>query len=168
MQDNNSFPAKIVLLSGVSYSGKTKFAKSLQKQGFAVVNRDLIRLGMTGDVDDLSIEHDIIRACVDASIAHIQQGRNVVYDALNLNKAWRQQFVLTCLGLGIRLSSVHFDIKPEEIFRRMKSELHNKQAVLAQFEALQIPEYNEGFSDITIIYKTDTGMKSEILPKNIN
>jgi len=74
---------RILMLKGLPASGKSTYAKQLEKQGWLRVNKDDLRLELHDGVWSKKNEKEIIKVRNERIIAALQKGSNVVVDDTN-------------------------------------------------------------------------------------
>jgi predicted kinase len=77
---------KLVLLVGISLSGKSTWIKEHQHKWkkTVVVNFDAIREELTGNISDHSMEASVVRIGYQTIKNNLKNGKNVILDATNL------------------------------------------------------------------------------------
>jgi predicted kinase len=86
-------PVRLIILSGISGSGKSTWARCNAGSYYArVVSTDTIRRGM-GDINDMSRNAEVFEIAYTSMRAHLMDACNVVYDATNVNYDYLQPFI---------------------------------------------------------------------------
>ena len=150
--------AKFIMLAGLPGSGKSTYANELaRKDDFIVHSSDVIRAEL-GDVNDQSKNDEVFVILHKRIKADLRNGKNVVYDATNLNRKRRIAFlrelknipcekhcVLVAAPFEICLSQnkQRDRIVPEEVMHRM-------------YRSFQMPCTQEGFDSVEVYYSNET------------
>ena len=114
---------KALICVGISASGKTTYAKSLDRT-WINVNRDDLRFSLTGSSGwgEYKFNKNIesIVTSIQKSVVNEAQasGKNVVISDTNLNPSIRQGWVDFLEKLGYQVEIKHFPIKLEEAWKR--------------------------------------------------
>jgi predicted kinase len=116
---------KAVICVGISASGKSTFAKDMEKEGYVDVNRDWIRFNVVCPGADwksykftkeresrvTEIQENYILECARA-------GANIIISDTNINPKTRSRLEGLCLSLGYDVEIKDFPITLEEAWRR--------------------------------------------------
>lgn len=81
------------MMVGVAGSGKTTFAKKLEKRGAIVVSSDAIRKEFWNDESNQQKPHKIFEECHRRISYLLKEGYWVVFDATNLSARRREEFL---------------------------------------------------------------------------
>lgn len=157
---------KLILLVGLSGSGKSTYAQKLKEQNenFAIVSSDQMRIKLFGDVN-VQDKNDILFAKIHKDVEELLQcGSNVIVDATNLTYKTRRPFIdiakkiaKQCRSVGCdhcysteaHIIATDFD---ECSGRNLSRDRVVPQEVLFnQLKKFQVPFYGEGFDNIKII-----------------
>ena len=147
---------KLIMLVGFPGSGKTTFAN---KSGFIVHSSDELRKELYGDVNDQSHNTELFQELHKRIKYDLSNGRNVVYDATNLNKKRRITFLNG-------LSNIHcykeciLCLAPFEdcVERNEYREKSVPDAVMYRmYMNFQPPHKHEGFDSIKLFINFDEG-----------
>ncbi len=135
----SEYKPKVVVLSGLTGSGKTTVAKELQrKMGFVVISSDEVRKQLAGmDVYDKDLSdykqgiyneemtRKVYDEIIDRAYGFVREGKSVVLDATFIKKWQRDKVFEKFKRLGIRPLVVFLDIDEEtalEHFKRREKE----------------------------------------------
>ena len=123
---------KAIVTIGLPASGKSTFAKTLEPQGFIVIERDRIRKSLAGESEfswetwDLQNEKKVTEIEREAIGDAAKQKRSIVVSDTNLNARHREELLIYLKRLGFEIELVLFDapcsICEERNLRRPKSE----------------------------------------------
>lgn len=109
----------LILLRGISGSGKSTFAETLRSQGFVIVSRDAIR-EMFKDYG--SVNEDVVTKIQNAAIdASLIAGLSVCVDDTNIRPKYMKRFVEAATRHGANVVVKEFPIDVDEAIRRVKS-----------------------------------------------
>lgn len=112
--------SKLVICQGVPASGKSTFARELQRaEGYTRVNRDEIRFTLYGSYWGKGVDEEVVTRVENAAIeGALAAGRNVVLDATNL----RRKFITPKLSIaslyGAEVEFKQFPVSLDEAIRR--------------------------------------------------
>ena len=151
---------EFIMLVGLPGSGKSTYIKE-HYLSYSIHSSDAIREELSGDVNNQKINtqvFDILHKRVKEDLIH---GKNVVYDATNINWKRRKAFLqelgnINCQKICIIIAT------PFEICcsRNLERDRVVPNSVIERmYKSFDIPWYNEGWNDIKIIY-TDVNFKS--------
>lgn len=156
---------KLTVLVGLPASGKTTLAKKLaERDGAIILSSDAIRAELYGDESVQGDPAKVFRIMKERAVRALKEGRDVVYDATNINakkrttllKELRNQvsnlqaecvMVLCPYGICLMRNRERDRVVPEEAIERM---LHN----------FQVPYVNEGWD---AIFMENTGGMSSMI-----
>ncbi len=126
--EENASPARVVLLCGISGSGKTHYARTLEAQGYRRLSLDRLvwdRYGPLPDELPLSGRREIFRKAAAAMAEEL--GRmldsdpelRIVVDAPLCKRAGRDRLRAVCRDRGVTSGLVYLSAPPEELRRRL-------------------------------------------------
>lgn len=143
------------MLVGLPYSGKSVQAEKLKEQYGAVIHSsDAIREEVLGDVQDQNNNEKVFEVLHRRVLEDLSAGRNVVYDATNINYKRRMDtlqrlnkidcqkvclFMATPFDICIERSKNRERVVPYEVVERM-------------YKTIWIPNVYEGWDYIELIY----------------
>lgn len=107
----------LLLTVGIPGSGKSTWIKKHSK-GFEIVSPDEIRKRLTGDISDQSQNGLVFKIARDNITKRLNDGKNVIFDATNVDTATRKKFVKELPKA--QLQAKLFDIEPKEAKARIK------------------------------------------------
>ena len=137
----------LIILAGISGSGKSTFAKLLEEQGWAITCPDRIRAFLYGDESIQGDGNKVFQMAFNNMVEHGKQGYDVVFDATSTTKKARKKI--------IERARPHFDFILCYYFypclaQSMKNMSHRERKVPREIIARQmgqweIPTIDEGF-----------------------
>lgn len=118
--------SRLVLLSGISGSGKTTGAALLADGGFAIVSADALAWERCGDAfagfspDRQREVFALVNADIDAEVGRLLgEGRRVAVDATNCRRSRRDALRALAARYHVSVRLVFFDTDAAELHRRM-------------------------------------------------
>lgn len=84
---------KVILILGTSGSGKTTWAKTLDKNKYHTISLDDMRIEFTSDINDKSKDNEIYEILKIRTIKILKEYKNVIIDSTNLQKKRRRDFI---------------------------------------------------------------------------
>ena len=137
----------LIILAGISGSGKSTFAKLLEEQGWNITCPDRIRAFFYGDESIQGDGNKVFQYAFNNMVEHGKQGYDVIFDATNTTKKARKQV--------IEKAKPHFDFilcyyfapdLTQSIANQKKRERQVPNDVLVrQVQQWQTPSIEEGF-----------------------
>lgn len=142
---------KLMMMVGLSGSGKTQYAKELTNA--QIFSSDAIRVELFGDESDQTHNSAVFAELHKRIKDALQSNQDVVYDATNLSRKRRMEFLS---GLGYKLQANVYKsccimAAPVDIcvLRNMERERHVPPSVIVdQWHKFETPCYWEGFDFI--------------------
>ena len=84
--------AKLILPIGISGSGKS-YIYNKDYKDCVQVSPDLIREELTGDISNQSKNKEVFKLAFERVDEYLNKGQNVFFDATNVNKSQRKNFI---------------------------------------------------------------------------
>ena len=145
-----------VLLCAVPGAGKTYFAKVAEESGeYKLVSSDDIREALWGDA---SIQKNLKRVFSEMearTIANLQEGYNVIYDATNIKRKDRLSILNKVKELcpSVGTYCLRFDVPLDECIRRAAARERKVSAdvIYRMAERFEEPQYDEGWDYICTV-----------------
>lgn len=141
----------LTILCGLPGSGKSTYAAN--KGDATVVSTDELRKFLTGRYEDVSEDElvfDLARRMVDY---YLGKGREVIFDATNVTRSRRREFLELARKHNQRARAVWFDV--DRTVAKVRNRLRAKPVpnyVIDHLAArFQKPQLNEGFDEILIV-----------------
>lgn len=142
-------------LVGAPASGKSTYAKELQKEGIKLVSSDDIRETLWGDASIQKNPKEVFKQMEILTHLYLVQEENVVYDATNISAARRKEFVklVKSWNLDVDLYCLYLDIPMEVCIERneKRERTVSVRVIKRMFEQMEEPTYDEGWDFIGIL-----------------
>lgn len=117
---------KFIIPIGISGSGKSRWIKSLEGQGFVVVSPDDIRRELTGSISDQSRNNDVFPLAFKRTIEALNSGKSVIFDATNVSSYHRKSMLETLkkrVYVDFDAFAKIFDADPEISKERIRNDI---------------------------------------------
>lgn len=95
--------SKVIILRGISGSGKSTFALEKEREGYKVISRDRIRLELLGNKEELKryfasgldfqLENYVTKTELKRLAQYLSKGLNIIIDNTNLKKKYLQDYI---------------------------------------------------------------------------
>ena len=141
------------MLVGISGSGKSYYAKSLEKDGYLVFSSDAIRKELYGSEEDQTHNEVVFSTLHSRILTALKSGRRVCYDATNLNAKRRAAFVrmleLSYVDCFKKCTVIYRDIEEciEADAKRERSV--GIEVIMRQAKQFEVPTRDEGWDGLT-------------------
>ncbi len=150
---------QFIMIAGLPGSGKSTIAKELANARNAVLHSsDDVRQELFGDANNQEMNELVFRELNTRIMEHLNDGRNVVYDATNLNYKKRKAF-LDRMKIECRKECV-LVATPYEICLERNTGRERKvpqDVIEKMYRSIFIPQYYEGWDHIDIVFN-DVGV----------
>lgn len=143
----------IVVLVGLPGSGKSEYAKELAEEGYVICSSDEVRSRVFGDPNDQEHNAETFQVLHKEIKEHLLNGKNVIYDACNINSKRRMDFLNTLNSIDC-VKSAHILAPPIQVCINRN---HNRERVVPDaviermYKHWQTPAKWEGFDDIELV-----------------
>lgn len=138
--------------------GKSTAAKEQNElYGTIIVSSDAIRKEVFGDEDNQDHNTEVFEIMAKRTIENLKAGNDVIYDATNLSRKYRTNFLKSVPINSDRIAVVFatpFDICLER--NNSRDRVVPENVLWKMYKSFQMPYYTEGFDEIRIISNTDT------------
>lgn len=145
---------KMILMVGISGSGKSYLAKKLAKAfDFYVISSDAKREEWYGDANDQTHNKELFHKIEQLAKEKILSGENVIIDATNTNIKQRKRFVELGKKLNIDTYAVVVHVSPQIAEKRnlSRERIVPDYVIKRQCTNFEFPTKEEGFEDIFIL-----------------
>lgn len=145
--------AKLILLCGIPGSVKSTYAKDcVHTYGGIHISSDSIRKELYGDESIQGNPEEVFAMMHKRTVAAIQDGKTVYYDATNMTRWNRASIIAACSELTpiechIVWQPLNVCIERDAARARTAGEA----VILKMVKRFQTPCYNEGFSEIKLV-----------------
>ena len=145
---------KLIVMVGISGSGKSTFANGLKTSLDAtVVETDAIRLELTGNAEDQS-QNGLVFGIAKRRVADLlRQGKNVVIDATSLSVKDRKDWVKIANDTGA--TAVAYAVKTDLATAKARNAARTRKVpewvIEKQFAKFTVPTKSEGFESVTVV-----------------
>lgn len=148
--------SKLVVLCGLPGSGKSMYAEKLALENYIIHSSDKIREQM-GDVNDQSKNEEVFVTLHKRIKEDLRNGKNVVYDATNLNRRRRVAFLkelkhIPCEKICVLIATPYERCIIQNGLRERKVPL---DVIERMYKNFQIPCIYEGWDDVIIHYQKE-------------
>ena len=161
--------SQVVIMCGISGSGKTQYAQELEKSGYVRLSSDALIWRKAGpDLFNLSNEQQrkLFAECRNEILgcfsSLLNSGEKVVVDATNCKRAIRDEIRNICAKAGVKPEFVYCYAEKEELWRRLSLRkgsgpddlLVNKEQFEEYWKGFERPQDNENdfiFMDTGVI-----------------
>lgn len=154
---------KAIVMVGMPGCGKSTAGAALE--GYEEINRDNLRLELTGAYDDFTREPRITRMHEDRIRQAAQQGKDVVVSDTNTIRRYRRKLIALLKQLGYRVEVHLFDVSLETCLARNKtrSKPVDEDVIreMARRMRLNPPGLDEGMDEIRIIQQAEASSPPE-------
>ena len=145
------------MMVGLPGSGKSTFARNVlsASPGAVVHSSDEIRRELLGDKNDQTQQALVFSTLHERVFSDLRAGKNVVYDATNINYKQRKQFVDRVQALRIRdlqITCVFMAVSYERCLQQNhECERSVPDSVITRmYHKFDVPMYLEGWDDIIV------------------
>lgn len=148
--------AKLLMMVGISGSGKSTIAQALSQGGATIVSSDAIREELWGDANNQQSPGVVFDAMNRKTKELLKNGEDVIYDATNLNLK-RRQSLLHQLRSAISNLTTECHLVVAEPQRCIDNQLLRERqvpeyAVKRQLASFQMPDMTEGWTEPIVIH----------------
>lgn len=155
---------KFYMMIGLPASGKSTIAKEIaKKENAVIISTDDLRQELLNDVNSQENNNLIFKEAERRLKTNIEAGRNVIFDATNINykkrRDWLNRFNRYAVKkIGILVATPYEECLERNAWRERKVP---EEVIKRMYFNFYIPQYYEGFSDIQIVH-------NETLPVKLN
>lgn len=144
---------EFIMLVGIPASGKSTYAKELEKNGYHIHSSDEIRKELTGDENTQVVNEKVFQVLHKRIKSDLEQGISCVYDATNISMKRRIAFLNEIQKYDCHKKCILF-VTPVEVCKERNQIRERKvpdyvfDKMLKQF---QCPYFYEGWDEIEIM-----------------
>ena len=143
---------RFIMLAGIPASGKSVYAKSLE-DNYEIHSSDKLRKELFGDINDQDHNAEVFQILHENIINSLRKGKNVVYDACNINSKRRTSFLnqlreIDCVK-ECHIVAVPYDMALYNNAHRSRS--IPDEVITRMYKSWQTPGVWEGFDHIELI-----------------
>lgn len=158
--------ATLNIMIGIPGSGKSNYAKNnLLKNNTEYLSSDDIRIELYG-FEDQTHNDIVFETMKKRTLNALKEGKDVIYDATNLNKKRRNSIINEARKLGVQIDAylccTPINIILERNIIRVERQLPWDKLV-QMIQSIESPMYYEGFDNI---YLVDGGMYNDVYDYN--
>lgn len=148
------------MLCGLPSSGKSYIAKEeISKQGdFVICSSDEIREELFGDIYNQNNNEEVFNILHQRVKENLKNGKNVIYDACNINSRRRRAFLKELKGIPCEKYCIVAATTYEECLRsnKLRDRTVPEEVIEKMYRNWTMPYFFEGWDDIIIGFKTGT------------
>ncbi|MBU1221591.1 hypothetical protein KKF34_08995 [Myxococcota bacterium] len=133
-----------VMFIGIQATGKSSFYRANFHDTHVRINLDMLKTRHR--------EKKLFECCMEIK-------QSFVLDNTNLSKKLRQNFIAPILENGIKLKGYYFSSQIEDALKRNseRSVQVPERGILSAYKKLELPSYEEGFSELYYVKLNDEG-----------
>jgi len=149
---------KLIMMIGLVASGKSFVAKQLALKENAVIHSsDELRIELFGDVNEIDRNGEVFQELHKRIKDDLKNGKNVVYDATNLNHKKRKGFLEELKKLDVRKECIFVATPYEKCLEqnRQRERKVPEHVIKRMYMSVNIPQYYEKWDSIEIVYNTE-------------
>jgi len=150
--------SKLIMMCGLVASGKSFVANQLALKENAVIHSsDELRIELFGDVNEVDKNGEVFQELHKRIKDDLKKGKNVIYDATNLNHKKRKGFLEELKKLDVRKECIFVATPYEKCLEqnRKRERKVPEYVIKRMYMSVNIPQYYEGWNSIEIVYNVD-------------
>ena len=142
----------LVMLVGISGSGKSFLADKFREEGMKVFSSDAIRKELYGNEDDQTHNQKVFETLHKRIRDALKNGSNCVYDTTNLNRKRRMAFLKSIQGIPCHKICVVKSVPFKLCIKRDKERFRSVGALVIrrQIRQFELPLVEEGWDSVLI------------------
>lgn len=162
---------KFYMMIGLPASGKSTIAKEIaKKENAVIISTDDLRQELLNDVNSQENNNLIFGEAERRLKTNIEAGRNVIFDATNINykkrRDWLNRFNKYAVKkIGILVATPYEECLERNAWRERKVP---EEVIKRMYFNFYIPQYYEGFNDIQIVHNETLPVKLDNLLKKMD
>jgi predicted kinase len=139
---------KLIMMIGFPGAGKSHRAKELKRIGYVVHSSDAIRKEKLGNENDQSANNYVFNLMRSRTIDDLKDGKNVVYDATNLNRKIRKHTLNTFKKYVNNIKALVVLRPIDDIWKYNLERGFPEDKLKAYLRSFNPPSKEEGFTEI--------------------
>lgn len=162
---------KFYMMIGLPASGKSTIAKEIaERENAVIISTDDLRQELLNDVNSQENNNLIFKEAERRLKTNIEAGRNVIFDATNINykkrRDWLNRFNKYAVKkIGILVATPYEECLERNAWRERKVP---EEVIKRMYFNFYIPQYYEGFNDIQIVHNETLPVKLDNLLKKMD
>lgn len=148
----------LIVVSGVSGSGKSTISKKISENGggIKIVNMDNIREEMTGDASNQTMNDEVFKEMCKRIRKELSKKNSVIVDNTSVSSKDRKTYLKFFDGLFSESYLIFVDTDIETCKKRnsLRERVVPEYAIDKQFKRLEYPKETENFTYIEIIHNS--------------
>lgn len=143
---------RVAYTFGPSGSGKSTAAQTHIPKDYAQISLDQLRAEIGSGPEDQSVNGKVIHTARERLRTHLGQQRDVLWDATNTRRDFRQPITQLGRDYKAHITMVVMHVPREEVFARnaARSRRVPRAAIARQFESLQWPTQDEAHRTVIV------------------
>jgi len=149
---------KLIMMVGLPASGKSFVAEQLALKENAVIHSsDSLRQELFGDVNIQDKNGELFIELHNRIKRDLKEGKNVIYDATNLNYKKRKGFLEELKKINVHKQCIFVATPYEKCIEqnKVREKKVPEHVIRRMYLSTNIPQYYEGWSDIDIVWNID-------------
>lgn len=136
--------SNVVIMCGIAGSGKSTLINEKYPE-YHVISLDDIRKEINGKADDQSDFGRVIQLAKERLKQHLRKKENVVWDATNYRKDFRDQIISICMNYQayVKIEVVVRKLSDIKLANSKRARQVDEEVILKQMERFQYPERHE-------------------------
>jgi len=150
--------SKLFMMIGLPASGKSTIAKEIaESEDAEIVSSDKIRKELFGNEEVQLDNGQVFKIVHNRLIDGLKAGKNMIFDATNINYKKRRAFLQTLNKLDVIKVAILIATPYEECIERNSKRKRKvpEDVIKNMYHNFYIPQYYEGFDDIQTKYNSD-------------
>lgn len=149
---------KLIMMIGLPASGKSLIADQLSLEVSAVIHSsDNLRQELFGDVNLQDKNGELFTELHNRIKKDLKEGKNVIYDATNLNYKKRKGFLEELKKIDVHKQCIFVSTPYEKCLEQnnLRERKVPEYVIKRMYMSVNIPQYYEGWDSIQIIWSTE-------------
>lgn len=167
--------ADLYVMVGLPASGKSTWAKELIEQHvitskYAIVSTDDLRQELLGDINAQNQNTEVFNEAYKRIQSYLKKGIDVYFDATNINYKKRMDIINRFKKYADDIDAIMIATPYEECIERNKKRERQvpEDVIKRMYMNFYVPQFFEGFDNITIIRNTNKFVSMEELKHKLN